>query len=259
MPRKARITSSTDIYHVILRSVNQHIIFEEDTDYQKFLFILADCQSKYNTDIYAYCLMDNHIHILIRSRPEVLSKYFQSLGTRFVRWYNTKYLRSGHLFQDRFHSRPVENQDYFLSTLIYIHNNPVKAAICRVPSEYRWSSYNAYYGEKNSLVNVSLAYDISGTKEDLLYYFACEGESTEEELFSDIHYEGKHFLTDAKALEVFKSVTNLHSSSEAGNLSKPKRNAYILILKKTGLTIKQISRVMDVSNSTVKRVCAINQ
>ncbi len=259
MPRRPRIISSTGIYHIILRSVNQHIIFEDDSDYQKFLFILSDCKEKYDVDIYAYCLMDNHIHILMNAPPNILSSFFQSLGTRFVRWYNSKYSRSGHLFQDRFHSRAVDSQEYFLTTLVYIHNNPVKALICRIPSDYRWSSYNAYYGEKNQLVNVSFANDIAGSKENLKRFFTAENEAMEGELYSEIRFEGNHFLTDDKAIHVFKLVTQLSSLAEVVNLARPKRDAYITILKNNGLTIKQISRIMDVSSSTVKRICKMSQ
>ena len=87
MPRKPRVISSTGIYHIILRSVNQHIIFEEEADYRKFLYILADCREFYDIDIYAYCLMDNHIHLRVRMSPDKLASFFQSLGARFVRWY----------------------------------------------------------------------------------------------------------------------------------------------------------------------------
>ena len=129
MPRKARIISSTGIYHIILRSVNQHIIFEEDSDYQKFLYIMTDCKKKYDIDIYAYCLMDNHVHLIVNAKPDMMSSFFKSFGARFVRWYNIKYSRCGHLFQDRYHSRIIETTEYFLKTLIYIHDNPVKANI----------------------------------------------------------------------------------------------------------------------------------
>ncbi len=172
MPRKPRVLSSTGIYHIILRSVNQHIIFEDDSDYLKFLFVLSDCVKKYDSQIYAYCLMDNHIHLLLHSSPDDLPSFFQSLGTRFVRWYNNKYSRSGHLFQERFYSVSIENDNAFLSALVYIHNNPVKANICRYPSEYRWSSFNAYYGAKDLLVNVSFAHSIIGSKEALLHFFS---------------------------------------------------------------------------------------
>ena len=165
MPRKPRVLSSTGIYHIILRSVNQHIIFEEASDYQKFLSILSDCKKKYDIDIYAYCLMDNHIHLLLQLTDDTLSSFFQSLGTLFARWYNNKYSRSGHLFQDRFYSSVIETERAFLSALSYIHNNPVKANMCRYASEYPWSSIGAFYGAKNPLINVSYAYNIAGSKD----------------------------------------------------------------------------------------------
>ena len=115
MPRKPRVISSTGIYHITLRSINQHIIFEEESDFQKFLFILADCKQAIDIDIYAYCLMNNHIHLLLHSSSNNLASFFQSLGSRFVRWYNNKYSRSGHLFQDRFFSVPIETESQYFS------------------------------------------------------------------------------------------------------------------------------------------------
>ena len=255
MPRKPRILSSTGIYHIILRSVNQHIIFEEDSDYQKFLFVLLDCSKKYDIQIYAYCLMDNHIHLLIRSSSEDLPSFFQSIGTKFVRWYNNKYSRAGHLFQDRFYSVAIENERSFLSVLVYIHNNPVKANITRFPSDYRWSSYNAYYGAKNAIVDTSFAYKICGSKESLLHFFSQESFCTNNELFKNDHRETLHYFTDEKALSVFKSVTGLSSTSEVISLTKIERNNYIRILRKNGLTIKQVARLIDISEATVKRIC----
>jgi len=258
MPRKPRILSSTGIYHIILRSVNQHIIFEEDSDYLKFLYFSSDCQKKYEVEIYAYCLMDNHVHMLIYSPPEILSTFFNSLETKFVRWYNNKYSRSGHLFQDRFHSTAIENDAAFLSVLTYIHNNPVKAQICPYPSEYRWSSFNAYYGQKNPLVCPSYAYDVAGTKDSLLKYFAEKTNCSEDELFAKDHKPPTRFLTDETALEIFKSVTKLSSISEVSSLTKKVRNEYVRRLKDKGLTIKQIARVLDISVTTVKRLCRLS-
>lgn len=258
MPRKPRTLSSTGIYHIILRFVNQHIIFEETSDYQKFLFILSDCKKKYDIDIYAYCLMDNHVHLLLRLPDDRLSSFFQSLGTTFVRWYNNKYSRSGHLFQDRFYSSAIEGGRAFLSALIYIHNNPVKANMCRYASEYRWSSIGAFYGAKNPLVDVSFAYNIAGSKDYLLRFFAKETDSSDNPLFINDHREANHFLTDEKALNIFKTVTHLTSTSDATTLDKTSRNEYIRALRGKGLTIKQIARIMDISDSTVKRICKVN-
>ena len=253
MPRKPRIFSPTGIYHIILRSINQHIIFEEDDDYQKLLYILSDCKRTFDIDIYAYCLMDNHIHLLINSTEDHLASFFQSLGTRFVRWYNTKYSRSGHLFQDRFYSIPVVKKQQYLSTLAYIHNNPVKSALCRYPSEYRWSSYNAFYGQKNPLVDTSFSFDIAGSKDLLLQYFSTDSTRFDDSQIIPALEKTRQFMPDKDALIIFKEITKLSSTSEVVNLPKSIRNKYMNILHEKGLTKKQIARLMDVSVSTVKR------
>ncbi|MCR4989441.1 MAG: transposase [Lachnospiraceae bacterium] len=253
MPRKPRIFSPTGIYHIILRSINQHIIFEEDADYQKMLYILSDCKRTFDIDIYAYCLMDNHIHLLIHSAEDHLASFFQSLGTRFVRWYNTKYSRSGHLFQDRYYSIPVIQKQQYLSTLAYIHNNPVKSSLCRYPSEYRWSSCNAYYGQKNPLVDKSFSFDIAGSKDLLLQYFYTDSTHFDDSQVIPALEKTRRFIPDKDALNIFKEFTKLSSASDVVNLPKSLRNKYIAILYEKGLTKKQIARLMDVSISTVKR------
>lgn len=254
MPRKPRTMSSTGIYHIILRSVNQHLIFEEDSDYQKFIYILSDCKMKYDIKVYAYCLMDNHIHILLNSPADKLAAFFRSLGTRFVRWYNNKYLRTGHLFQDRYHSTTIESERAFLAALVYIHDNPVKANMCRYPSEYRWSSYNAYYGKKNSLVDTGLADRIAGGRDSLLRFFSRATNHSNDELFANDHKKQKLFITDDRALEVFISTSKLSSTSEVNSLNKVQRNRLIRNLRTKGLTVKQIARLIDISETTVKRL-----
>lgn len=253
MSRKPRIFSPTGIYHIVLRSINQHIIFEEDADYQKMIYILSDCKRTFDIDIYAYCLMDNHIHLLIHSSEDHLASFFQSLGSRFVRWYNTKYYRSGHLFQDRYYSIPVLQKQQYLSTLTYIHNNPVKAALCRYPSEYRWSSYNAFYGQKNPLVDTSFSYDVAGSKDSLLHYFSVNSSIFDEAQVKPAFEKNRQFIPDNDALLIFKEITGLSSSSEVITLPKSLRNKHIGMLLEKGLTQKQVARLMDISISTVKR------
>lgn len=257
MPRKPRVFSSIGIYHVVIRSVNQQIIFEENADYQKFLFILSDCKEKYDVDIYAYCLMDNHIHLLLYSSPDDLSKFFDSLGTRFVRWYNVKYKRSGHLFQDRFHSFPIEDESYYLATLCYIHNNPVAARVCIAPSEYRWSSFNAFYGAKNNIVNTSYSFEIVGAKENLLHFFATykplskvENDLNEQESEPVVLRQ----LTDEDALHLFKKISNLTSVFQIPNIPKRERNTIVFEMLSNGVTQRQASRILGISLSTIQRI-----
>lgn len=117
MPRQQRKKSSSGIYHVMLRGINQQQIFHDDEDNKKFIKVLADCKAVSEFEIFAYCLMRNHVHILIKEGKEPLDLIFKRIGGRYVYWYNTKYNRVGHLFQDRYKSEPVETDEYFLMVL----------------------------------------------------------------------------------------------------------------------------------------------
>ena len=152
MPRVARIKSSTGIYHIITRGINQQNIFSCDDDYERFLNTLSRYCRKSSCEIYAYCLMDNHIHLLLKEGQEPLATTMKRIGTSYVYYYNWQYNRKGHLFQDRFKSEPVEDDAYFLTVLRYIHLNPIKAGIADDPASYPYSSYSEYTNRAN-LIN----------------------------------------------------------------------------------------------------------
>ena len=124
MPRKAREKSSTGIYHVVLRGINRQIIFEEDEDYQKLLQTLQEYKETSGYEIYGYCFMSNHIHLLIKEGEEDLGIVFRRIGARYVYWYNWKYNRRGHLFQDRYKSEAVENRTQGDGSFVLIYILP---------------------------------------------------------------------------------------------------------------------------------------
>ena len=130
MPRTARIPSASGCYHVVLRGIGKQILFEEDEDYRRFLHTLERYLRDEKADIYAYCLMENHVHLLLHA-DSGLDRLMKRIGTSYAYYFNEKYSRSGHLFQDRFSSEPVEDEAYLLAVVRYIHNNPQKAGICR--------------------------------------------------------------------------------------------------------------------------------
>ena len=136
MPRLSRIKSKTGIYHIMLRGINQQLIFEDEEDCDKFLEVLESCKSVSGFELYGYCLMGNHLHLLLKTVNEDLDLIFKRIGARYVYWYNWKYRRSGHLFHDRFKSEPVSDDKYFLTVLRYIHRNPVKANLCKNPDDF---------------------------------------------------------------------------------------------------------------------------
>ena len=159
VPRQRRTISKTSIYHIIMRGIDKQDIFYNDKDKEFILNQLSKVKKKFNLEIYAYCLMYNHIHLVFRVEKNLLSKSIQSLGIRYSQYFNKKYDRSGTFFESRFRSKTVEDKKYFLDVCRYVHRNPEKAGISTV-EDWRWSSYNEYV-TKEKIIN----------KRVLLYYF----------------------------------------------------------------------------------------
>ncbi len=144
MPRQARAIAASGVYHIMLRGNERKNIFQQDEDKQRFLGGIIEKQREKTFSVYAYCLMDNHIHMLIKINNYDLASVIKGIAVRYASFYNWKYKRVGHVFQDRFKSESIEDDRYLLAAVRYIHNNPVKAGISETPANYRWSSYSHY-------------------------------------------------------------------------------------------------------------------
>ena len=160
MPRQARESSETGIYHVMMRGINHQNIFEEQEDYYQFLNTLDMMAQSYEPDgtpsgrnyiLYAYCLMSNHIHLLIREREDTIVMAIKRIASSYVYYYNHKYSRDGHLFRERFKSEPVNDIAYFITLLRYIHQNPVKAGMVAEVKDYEFSSWDEYIDKNSTL------------------------------------------------------------------------------------------------------------
>lgn len=145
MPRKPREKSETGIYHVIVRGMGQQNIFHEEDDFQRYLETTKNISLESKVSVLGYCLITNHVHLLLRENDGDISGFMKRLGVSYAYWYNWKYERIGHVFQDRFKSECVEDDAYLLTVIRYIHLNPIKASIIDKPEEYKWSSCAAYY------------------------------------------------------------------------------------------------------------------
>ena len=110
MARMIRRKSESGIYHIMLRGVNRQMIFLSDADNLRFLQILGEVKDISNFSLLGYCLMGNHIHLLVMERDEGIDKFMQRILVRFVSWYNKAYSRCGPLFQGRFRSEPIEDE-----------------------------------------------------------------------------------------------------------------------------------------------------
>ena len=249
MPRTARIKSSSGIYHIMLRGINRQIIFEEDEDAEKFIQTLKDCKEKSGYKLYAYCLMGNHIHLLIKEGKEDLGIITRRIGASYVFWYNWKYERCGHLFQDRYKSEVVENVNYFLPVLRYIHQNPLKAGLVKDIKEYKWSSYSEFI-EKNIMVDIGFVLDLfNEDRKKAIDSFKAFHEIDCNDNCLDI--EEKRRIKDDKAIEIIKKVCNVLHCTEIQMLERNKRNNYIKIIKEKGLSTRQIARLTGVSRGVI--------
>ena len=234
MPRAARKQSNTNIYHVMMRGINKQDIFHDEKDYYKMIQLLKYCIEKSEIEIYAYCLMPNHLHLLIKEGIEPLGITFRRLGSKYVYWYNNKYNRVGHLFQDRFKSEPVEDDSYFITVLRYIHLNPVKASIVRNAEDYKFSSYSNYYF-KDSWISNQKALTILNKKQFIKLHKIIP-----EENCLDDNYEKRRVLTPEEAEDIFKETTACHTTEDFQSKEKTEKNNLIRKLREKGLTIRQI-------------------
>lgn len=156
MPRGARILMRNVCYHIVNRGNQKQNIFLEDNDYIKFLEILKHYKRKCRFRLYGYCLMPNHIHMILWPKdPAGLAKFMQGILQTYSICFSKKYKKPGRIWQGRFKSMIVEKDNYFLDCIYYVEMNPVRAGLVSSPAQYRWSSYRErVFGDKTGLLDL---------------------------------------------------------------------------------------------------------
>ena len=163
MPRARRRESGTGVYHIITRGNNKEKIFERDTDKIVFANMLKKKLKDYPVTIYGYCIMINHVHLLLKASLSTLAKFMQHLNSTYAELYNAKYDRTGHVFQGRYYSDCIETEEYYWCCLRYIHNNPVRIGLVREPFDYEFSSAQEYFSGTSELIGKT-SYEILRTR-----------------------------------------------------------------------------------------------
>lgn len=160
MGRRARRASSTGLYHVITRGNNKSRLFHCREDFQEYLRILNDYLRKHTVKIHHYCLMTNHVHLLVWAKElKTLSGFMHGIQRAYHHYYRKTHKWFGHLFQGRYRSFTIEDDGYLLDCGRYIERNPVRAEMVKDPKDWKYSSYRVYaYGEEAELVSLSVAY-----------------------------------------------------------------------------------------------------
>jgi REP element-mobilizing transposase RayT len=146
MARPLRIEYPGALYHLTSRGNAQEDIFRDDADREEFLSVLSSVVERFQWRLYAYCLMDNHYHLMVETPKANLSKGMRQLNGVYTQRVNRRHRRVGHVFQGRFKAIVVDRQAYLLELSRYVVLNPVRARMVKDPARYRWSSYRASAG-----------------------------------------------------------------------------------------------------------------
>ncbi|SFI26407.1 REP element-mobilizing transposase RayT [Tindallia magadiensis] len=245
MPRQARKKSNTGIYHVMLKGIDDRNLFLEEGDRKKFLTQLFQAQKKSGFQLLAYCLMDNHIHLLMEEMED-LGTVMKRITVGYVLWHNHQYGRAGHLFQNRYRSEPVENDTSLVAVARYIHQNPIKAGMTKKADNYTWSSYRqyleAYHGKSTHLSTDRIMGYFQSKKQ-----FEIFMNQQNEEKYLGFEVAGK--MTDSQLLVLIQQEYQ-RSPSELGT-DKCRELIRDLYQQKRG-SIRQLARVFGVSKGVVE-------
>ena len=242
-----RKESVGDIYHVMSRGNGRQLIFEDDNDRQFFLYKLQGCLVDAHLDLYAWCLMGNHFHLLVRGDKESLSRCMHRVCSVYARRFNAKTGHVGHLFQDRFKSEPINDESYLLTVVRYIHKNPEKGGLAPMET-YKWSSYHEYVGLP-SLCEVDFVLDIFGGRENFRLFHEAKQESG----CSLTNSEEKPYVSDDDVRKLAQTLLGPVSLGAIIRLPQSERDASLRTLKAAGLSVRKIELLTGIGRNTICR------
>ena len=263
MPRRPRQTSETGIYHVMMRGINRQDIFEDKEDYVRFLLCMQQMLEPYDElgnrlpplcTFYAYCLMSNHVHLLIKTHHEDIGATIKHLAVMYALYFNRKYSRAGHLFQDRFKSEPVNDMAYFITLLRYIHQNPLKAGIVQNVSNYPWSSWQEYIDETPTALSLCATNVVMKriAIDDLREL--VETPLADEVMILDIDDNPRITIGDKEIRQYLIDHFQISTPLEVQTLDKEERNIIILSLLDLGAGQRQLSRITGVTYGVIYKL-----
>lgn len=245
MSRASRSYSQSGVYHILFRGVNQQNIFEEKGDYNKLKETIATVKEEMGFEIYAYCFMSNHVHIVLKEKNEKdISLIMKRILTKYARWYNIKYGRSGALIANRYKSVPVEIDEYFIHLIRYVHQNPLKAGLVERLEEYPYSSYVDYINGSNF---TDVKFVLSMIKRKRFEEFHKDTEVVE---FTVTDSKKK---TDEEICLRIRKRYNIENPKEIGSLKKEDRNKILYDLKQE-FPVRQLQRITGISRGVISRI-----
>jgi REP element-mobilizing transposase RayT len=236
MPRKSRNTALTEWMHIIIRGINRENLFYDKEDYERFISTMKRYRRETNYELAAGCCMSNHVHLLINPRNNTPGKLLQKILVSYSAYYNKKYDRVGHVFQDRFRSESINDYRTLVIVARYIYRNPEKAGICKA-KEYPYT-YLPLDGP-------------------LSEFFASQQQFTDfletDNADRCLEYDSKSSYKDDEAIKIIINVSGENNPQNIQGYERKARDRILHKLKLEGLTVRQISRLTGLNRNIVQR------
>lgn len=249
MPRQPRQLSESGVYHVMLRGINRQAIFLDDVDRERFLSCLTATKPLSGCRVLAYCLMANHVHLILQTTAEPIGQVVKRLGVRYAGWFNRRHDRVGHVFQDRFKSRPVEDDAYLTTLLRYVWNNPVEAGLTPRPEDYPWSSLRLL-GHPDRLVDEqALRALVPATVLTEIAAKRAPAPIDERPITG-----GPPRQTDAAAAALLRQICGANTVAQFNTLDLTVRHRAIRELRARGVSSLQVASLTGLNERTIRRM-----
>lgn len=248
MPRQPRSILFSNFLHIMVHGINQEYIFSSQNQKDKYLYLIKEKSNNFKITILAYCIMDNHTHLLVNTNSiSEISNYMLRINTSYAKWYNSVNQRLGYVFRDRFLSEPITDYKYLYNCISYIHNNPVKADLVNSPDKYYYSSYNDYKN-RTGIFNSNILDLLSLNDTN---YMKVLSKLDDKQKFKD--YE---FVSKISPQEI---INNFLLTNQIDNIKLVKSNKMlrqlILSLKNDyGLKIVEISKYLNIHRNKIYRI-----
>lgn len=277
MPRLARVKNEHGIYHIMVRSISDVPLFRDSTDKDKYLQLIKKYQDIYLFKVYAYCLMTTHGHIAIDCCGADISKIMKSINQSYAAYFNKKYNRHGHVFQDRFKSVLVHDYKYLLVLTAYIHNNPKDISEYRNSVEkYKYSSFGIYLGKfsnRFNIIDTNYILSFFGKKLSIArksyLAFVMKAPNLEEKVDVEFEEEGSECRNERKILirdispkEVIKFIAqytgaNFNIHIKFNHKHSKERSLCVLLMRSLcNFSFKEICHFIgNITISSVRRLC----
>ena len=243
----------TGFYHVCARGTGKQLIFEGDEDRGEFLELMRECCREAGVTVIAWCLMGNHVHLVLADYEDAMSAAMQRLLLTYARRFNKRTGRTGHLFQNRFDRRSLDTDRYLVAAIRYVHANPQEAGIALI-ERYPWSSFAEYLRAYDNdatrgFSDPSCVLELFGSAKAFIAFSLSTPDGCESAMcdMKEMEWERRAFA-DKMAKELGVPLQGLKAAPRA------QRDIVIVGLYDAGFTVRQIEQYTGIGKSTVARI-----